>query len=199
MAETFGLFDRRSVLAHCIDLTEAARHVLETQAPTAVARNIDLGLEETGPVPVIGDGTMLREMIVNLVDNALRYSSTGGSVTVRLAAVDGEAVLTVADDGPGIPVDERDHVFERFYRIAGSTEEGSGLGLAIVREVVENAGGRVTLRDGAGDDVGDRGCRWRAVSYTSTLTASRAKAGDAILRGDSRPWSSDIRHRAPPP
>jgi two-component system sensor histidine kinase TctE len=123
--------------------------VLETQAPAAVARNIDLGLEETGPVPVIGDGTMLREMIVNLVDNALRYSSTGGSVTVTLAAVDGEAVLTVADDGPGIPIDERDHVFERFYRIAGSTEEGSGLGLAIVREVVENAGGRVTLGDGA--------------------------------------------------
>ncbi|QKC97553.1 sensor histidine kinase [Mesorhizobium sp. NZP2298] len=132
-----------------IDLTEAARHVLETQAPAAIARNIDLGLEETGPVPVVGDGTMLREMIVNLVDNALRYSSSGGSVTVRLAAVDGEAVLAVADAGPGIPLDERDHVFERFYRIAGSTEEGSGLGLAIVREVVENAGGRVTLRDGA--------------------------------------------------
>jgi len=132
-----------------IDLTEAARHVLEAQAPLAISRNIDLGLEEAGPVPVIGDGTMLREMIVNLVDNALRYSRSGGSVTVRLAAVDGEAMLTVSDDGPGIPVDERDHVFERFYRIAGSTEEGSGLGLAIVREVVENAAGRVTLRDGA--------------------------------------------------
>ncbi|MFD1987956.1 sensor histidine kinase [Mesorhizobium newzealandense] len=132
-----------------VDLTEAARHVLETHAPTAIDRNIDLGLEEAGPVPVIGDGTMLREMIVNLVDNALRYSLAGGSVTVKLAAVDGEAVLTVADDGPGIPVEERDHVFERFYRIAGSTEDGSGLGLAIVREVVENAGGRVTLGDGA--------------------------------------------------
>ncbi|TPJ08600.1 sensor histidine kinase [Mesorhizobium sp. B2-7-3] len=132
-----------------IDLTEAARHVLETQAPAAIARKIDLGLEETGPVAVIGDGTMLREMIVNLVDNALRYSTAGASVTVKLAAIDSEAVLTVADDGPGIPAEERDHVFERFYRIAGSTEEGSGLGLAIVREVVENAGGRVTLGDGA--------------------------------------------------
>lgn len=100
-------------------------------------------------MPVIGDGTMLREMIVNLVDNALRYTRAGGSVTVKLAATDGEAVLTVDDDGPGIPADERDHVFERFYRIVGSTEEGSGLGLAIVREVVENAGGRVTLGDGA--------------------------------------------------
>jgi two-component system sensor histidine kinase TctE len=132
-----------------IDMTEAARHVLEAQAPTAIARNIDLGLEETGPVPVIGDGTMLREMIVNLVDNALRYSMDGGSVTVKLATVGDEAMLTVADNGPGIPVNEREHVFERFYRIPGSTEEGSGLGLAIVREVVENAGGRVTLRDGA--------------------------------------------------
>ncbi|KUM27139.1 histidine kinase [Mesorhizobium loti] len=132
-----------------IDLTEAARQVLETHAPTAVSRNIDLGLEETGPVPVIGDGTMLREMIVNLVDNALRYSAPGGSVTVQLAAIDGEARLTVTDTGPGIPVGEREHVFERFYRIAGTTEEGSGLGLAIVREVVENAGGRVILGDGA--------------------------------------------------
>ena len=132
-----------------VDLTEAARHVLETQAPAAVARSIDLGLDETGPVAVAGDGTMLREMIVNLVDNALRYTPAGGAVTVRLARVDGEAVLTVADDGPGIPVDEREHVFERFYRLAGSTEDGSGLGLAIVREVVENAGGRVTLADGA--------------------------------------------------
>jgi two-component system sensor histidine kinase TctE len=132
-----------------IDLTEAARQVLETHAPVAVGRNIDLGLEETGPVPVIGDGTMLREMIVNLVDNALRYSAPGSSVTVKLAAIDGEAQLTVADDGPGIPADEREHVFERFYRVAGTTEEGSGLGLAIVREVVENAAGRVTLGDGA--------------------------------------------------
>ncbi|MBN9222508.1 MAG: HAMP domain-containing histidine kinase, partial [Mesorhizobium sp.] len=125
------------------------KHVLETQAPMAIARGIDLGLEEAGPVNVIGDGTMLREMVVNLVDNALRYSASGGSVTVRLSAADGEAVLIVADDGPGIPADERNHVFERFYRVAGSTEEGSGLGLAIVREVVDNAGGRVTLSDGA--------------------------------------------------
>ncbi|MBZ9669287.1 sensor histidine kinase [Mesorhizobium sp. ES1-3] len=132
-----------------IDLTQAARQVLETHAPRAIDRNIDLGLDETGAVPVIGDGTMLREMIVNLVDNALRYTPAGGTVTVKIAAADGEAVLTVTDDGPGIPADERDHVFERFYRLAGATDEGSGLGLAIVREVVENASGRVTLADSA--------------------------------------------------
>ncbi|TIT77004.1 MAG: sensor histidine kinase [Mesorhizobium sp.] len=133
-----------------INLTEAARQVLEGQAPKAIERNIDLGLDETGPVLVIGDGTMLREMIVNLVDNALRYTPATGNVTVKLAAVDREGVLTVTDTGPGIPAEEREHVFERFYRIAGATEEGSGLGLAIVREVVENAAGSVTLGDAAG-------------------------------------------------
>ncbi|RWB19057.1 sensor histidine kinase [Mesorhizobium sp.] len=133
-----------------IDLTEAARQVLETHAPKAIERNIDLGLDETGPVPVIGDGTMLREMIVNLVDNALRYTPAGGTVTVKLVAIEREGVLTVTDTGPGIPAEEREQVFERFYRIAGATEEGSGLGLAIVREVVENAGGSVALGDVAG-------------------------------------------------
>ncbi|RWG44252.1 MAG: sensor histidine kinase, partial [Mesorhizobium sp.] len=133
-----------------IDLTEAAREVLETHAPKAVERNIDLGLEEAGPVPVIGDGTMLREMIVNLVDNALRYTPAGGTVTVQLAAIGREGVLTVTDTGPGIPAEEREQVFERFYRIAGAAEEGSGLGLAIVRDVVENAGGSVALGGAAG-------------------------------------------------
>ncbi|RUV84160.1 sensor histidine kinase, partial [Mesorhizobium sp. M1A.F.Ca.IN.020.32.1.1] len=136
-----------------IDLTEAAREVLETHAPKAVERNIDLGLEEAGPVPVIGEGTMLREMIVNLVDNALRYTPAGGTVTVQLAAIGREGVLTVTDTGPGIPAEEREQVFERFYRIAGAAEEGSGLGLAIVREVVENAGGSVALGGAAGSGL----------------------------------------------
>ncbi|OBQ83627.1 sensor histidine kinase [Mesorhizobium sp. WSM3873] len=136
-----------------IDLTEAAREVLETHAPKAVERNIDLGLEEAGPVPVIGDGTMLREMIVNLVDNALRYTPAGGTVTVKLAAIGREGVMTVTDTGPGIPAEEREQVFERFYRIAGGAEEGSGLGLAIVREVVENAGGSVALGEAAGSGL----------------------------------------------
>jgi two-component system sensor histidine kinase TctE len=91
---------------------------------------------------------MLREMIVNLVDNALRYGRAGGKVTVAVSAIGNEAVLTVADDGPGIPPEERARVFERFYRVAGAVEEGSGLGLAIVREVADNAGGSVRLSDG---------------------------------------------------
>jgi len=131
-----------------VDLAEAARDVLANLAPVAVGRGVDLGLEADAPAIVSGDGTMLTEMIVNLVDNALLYGRTGGSVTVAVSATRSEAVLVVSDDGPGIPPDEREHVFERFYRAAGTAEGGSGLGLAIVREVAENAGGSVTLADG---------------------------------------------------
>jgi two-component system sensor histidine kinase TctE len=132
-----------------VDLADDARRVLEECAPLALDRRIDLGLEADEAVPVIGDGTMLREMIVNLVDNALHYTPAGGHVTVDVRAVGDMAVLTVSDDGPGIPAEKREQVFERFFRIDGTEGDGSGLGLAIVREVAENTGGRVALSDNA--------------------------------------------------
>ncbi|SCB45449.1 sensor histidine kinase [Rhizobium multihospitium] len=134
-----------------IDLAETARRVLETLAEEALRRNIDLGLEAGGTaVHIEGDGTMLREMLVNLVDNALRYTQAGGRVTVGVGREGDTALLWVEDNGPGIPEAERAQVFERFYRIMGTEPEGSGLGLAIVREVVDGAGGSVRLGDAAG-------------------------------------------------
>ncbi|TIX93165.1 sensor histidine kinase [Rhizobium sp. P44RR-XXIV] len=134
-----------------IDLADTARQVLENLAEEALRRNIDLGLEaDDTSVHVEGDGTMLREMLVNLVDNALRYTQPGGRVTVGVGQEGDTALLWVEDNGPGIPEAERPQVFERFYRIIGTEPEGSGLGLAIVREVVDGAGGAVTLGDAAG-------------------------------------------------
>ncbi|MFG1423587.1 sensor histidine kinase [Roseixanthobacter liquoris] len=133
-----------------IDLAAAARLVTAEFADGALARGIDIGVEADGAVPVTGDGTMLREMIVNLVDNATRYAGDGGIVTVSVARVGQEAVLRVADSGPGIPPAERERVFERFYRVLGTSAEGSGLGLAIVKEVTEAAGGSVALHDAEG-------------------------------------------------
>lgn len=130
-----------------INLAAAARQVLEAHAEQALQGGIDLGLEADMPVHVQGDGTMLREMIVNLVDNALRYTPSGGAVTVRVLREGHEAVLTVEDNGPGIPDAEKIQVFERFYRIMGTGSDGSGLGLAIVREVIEAAGGSIDLLD----------------------------------------------------
>jgi two-component system sensor histidine kinase TctE len=107
---------------------------------TSFTRKIDLGFEQPGhPVMVRGNPTMLRELLSNLIDNALRYTQAAGSVTVRVRADGAElqAILEVEDTGPGIPPAERSHVFERFYRILGSHVEGSGLGLAIVREIAQ--------------------------------------------------------------
>ncbi|MCJ9760866.1 ATP-binding protein, partial [Agrobacterium sp. SHOUNA12C] len=133
-----------------IELAATARRVLENLAEEALRHNIDLGLEAgSTPIHVEGDGMMLREMLVNLVDNALRYTPANGRVTVGVARDGDDAVLTVEDNGPGIPESERAQVFERFYRIIGTEPEGSGLGLAIVREVVDGAGGSVTLGDAA--------------------------------------------------
>ncbi len=131
--------------SEAIDLVAAARLVMEGFAEPAVARGIDLGLEAEGSAWVAGDGTMLREMMVNLIDNAIRYTPPGGVVTASVRQEGESAVLRVADNGPGIPEAEREHVFERFYRVLGTTADGSGLGLAIVKEVVDAAGGTVRL------------------------------------------------------
>lgn len=124
-----------------LELAELARNVVQTWVQTSFARQIDLGFEQQAPHPLIvrGNPTMLREMLTNLIDNALRYTPPGGSVTVRLRADDEQrhAIVEVEDTGVGIPAAERSHVFERFYRVLGSNAEGSGLGLSIVREIAQ--------------------------------------------------------------
>ncbi|HBF32707.1 sensor histidine kinase N-terminal domain-containing protein [Rhizobium sp.] len=134
-----------------IDLVATGRLVLENHAEYALRREIDLGLEaDDAPIWIEGDGTMLREMVVNLLDNALRYTPVQGTVTMRIHQEDEQAVLQIEDNGPGIPEQERAQVFERFYRVIGTLAEGSGLGLAIVRDVVDGAGGSVALDDAPG-------------------------------------------------
>ena len=123
-----------------LELSELARNVVQDWVQTSFAHRIDLGFEQPGhPLMVQGNPTMLREMLSNLIDNALRYTPSGGSVTVRVHTDTEEehAVLEIEDTGPGIAPTERAHVFERFYRILGSNAEGSGLGLAIVREIAQ--------------------------------------------------------------
>ncbi|MFG1281040.1 sensor histidine kinase [Xanthobacter autotrophicus] len=128
-----------------IGLSASARLVLEGLVDLAIERGIDLALDADAPVLTRGDGAMTREAIVNLVENALRYTPSGGSVAVSVRAEDGWAVLLVEDSGPGISPQERDKVWERFYRVPGTPGEGSGIGLSIVREVVEGAGGTLIL------------------------------------------------------
>ena len=130
-----------------LDLNELIRHQTAEWVPKAVEKEIDLGYDgPEQPVRIVGQAMLLGEMLVNILDNAIRYTPKGGKVTVYL--VDSEyPLLAIEDTGPGIPVAERERVFERFYRLTGHGESGSGLGLAIVREIARVHGARAWLED----------------------------------------------------
>ena len=131
-----------------LDLGLLARDVVLDWVPASFAHEIDLGYEAPdAPVDIDGSALMLRELLSNLIDNALRYTPQGGSVTVRVRVEDERAVLEVEDNGPGIAPGERARVFERFYRILGSSVSGSGLGLAIVREIAQQHGADIAILD----------------------------------------------------
>ncbi|HEX5126952.1 MAG TPA: sensor histidine kinase N-terminal domain-containing protein [Rhodocyclaceae bacterium] len=137
-----------------IDLNELVREVLGDYVPLALSKGIDIGAEDAD-VEIWLDATpiLMFELVSNLVDNAVKYTPHGGRVTVRVARDPGDThriLLTVQDSGPGIAPEDRERVFERFYRVLGSAAEGSGLGLSIVREVAELHGGDVVLRGGDG-------------------------------------------------
>lgn len=131
-----------------LDLRQLARELTTEMVPRALAAGIDLGFEAAescSRCPVRGFESLLREALFNLIDNAIRYAGRGASVTVRVELSDGQAIVEVEDNGPGLPESECEHVFERFVR-ATHDGTGCGLGLAIVREIVERHAGRVCLR-----------------------------------------------------
>ncbi len=113
----------------------------------AVAKGLTLRLEASEPAPVIwGDAMLLRQAIANLVDNAIKYTPSGGTVTVGLQTVGQEIHISVSDTGVGIAPEDQVRLFEKFYRIRRRGMEdvpGSGLGLAIVKSIVERHGGRI--------------------------------------------------------
>jgi len=133
-----------------VDLASLARDLAAEWVPRALERSVDLGYSGPGGgVTVRGDAVLLREMLANLIDNAIRYGRNGARATVAIEASADEVRAIVEDDGPGIPVAERERVFERFQRLAESGPEGCGLGLAIVREIALGHGGRVEIVDPA--------------------------------------------------
>ena len=133
-----------------IDLVVLARDTVRDWVQASFTYRIDLGFEPPDQgdavVTIAANPLMLRELLSNLIDNALRYTPAGGSVTVRvLGGGAAPALLEVEDTGPGIALSERQRVFERFYRILGSSATGSGLGLAIVREIAQQHGAEVDI------------------------------------------------------
>jgi two-component system sensor histidine kinase TctE len=133
-----------------VDLVPVTREILEEYGRLAVDRSVDLAFEVKGHGAIVNaDRALLRDLVVNLVDNAIRYTPVGGHVVVTVEREHLQCVLRVEDTGPGVPASKRALVFERFYRVAGRDSEGSGLGLAIVKEIVDAHQGAINLRDRA--------------------------------------------------
>jgi two-component system, OmpR family, sensor histidine kinase TctE len=134
-----------------IELTTLARLAVRDWVQAALAKRMDLGFEEPPfPVEVEGNVVMLRELLSNLIDNAIRYTPAGGRITVRVRTDEHDldrVHLEVEDTGMGIPAAERGRVVERFYRILGREGDGSGLGLAIVKEITTMHGGTLLIED----------------------------------------------------
>lgn len=137
--------------ASAVDLHEMVRESINGLIVIADQRNIDLGLETAAPAPARtslhcapGD---LRSVLDNLVENALRYTPSGGVVDVHLKEEGGRTVIEVVDTGPGIPSELLDRVFDRFFRVPGTEVRGSGLGLSIVKSAAQRCGLNVSLRN----------------------------------------------------
>jgi len=127
-----------------VNLHEIVGRDVRDWVQRAVGKNIDLGFE-LEDAWILGEPLLLRELAANLLDNALAYTQEGGSVTVRTGVRDGESVLEVEDNGPGIPEGEHEKVFERFYRVTATGGEGCGLGLSIVSEIAGRHNARTEL------------------------------------------------------
>ncbi|MGH6676991.1 MAG: sensor histidine kinase, partial [Xanthobacteraceae bacterium] len=138
---------RRSAFQR-VDLAEVCREVFELYEPVAEAKSIAISIDAPEPVPVTGDADLLREALANLVDNAIKFTSQGGAVSIT-ARPDGRLVR-VADTGPGIAVSEREKIFQRFYRsVEHGGMPGHGLGLSMAATIAELHGFALRLDETA--------------------------------------------------
>jgi len=147
---------RADVIRKRLRLDDLAREVVAEMVPLADARKIDLGISASQPAYVLGDPDALRTLVRNLVDNAVRYTPAGGTVDLSVQELadpgnnNSGPVLRVVDTGPGIASEERQRVFDRFYRPPGMSASGSGLGMAIVKAIGEAHGASIALDGGPG-------------------------------------------------
>ena len=132
-----------------LDLASILKPVEEAVRPLLAGRHLDLQVEHPdAPLLVLGDRTQLERVLLNLLSNAVKFTEDGGEIECLLVERDGEAVLTVRDTGIGIPEDEQDGLFEKFFRSSTAQEraiQGTGLGLSIVASIVAAHGGRVEV------------------------------------------------------
>ena len=137
-----------------VDLTALLNSIAEKFAPQARAGNVDIRVETAVLPAIIGDGDRLAQVFTNLVDNALKFTPAGGSITLRAAPAGSGVQVEVADTGAGISTEALPHIFDRFYQAdpsrPGGRKHGTGLGLAIVKEIVGAHGGKISVPSAPG-------------------------------------------------
>jgi heavy metal sensor kinase len=135
-----------------VDMPSLVRDACELMETVAEDKGLSLDCETPETLPLVGDPRMIQRILANLLDNAIKYTPSGGSVRVSLSAIDGgEALVTVQDTGMGIPPDDLPHIFERFYRCDQSrSEPGTGLGLSLARALARAHRGDITVTSALG-------------------------------------------------
>ena len=128
-----------------VSLVELAEDVVGHLGVLAEEKGQSLSVDATGRPTAVIDRVVLRQALINLVDNAIKFTPSGGQVSVRVTSDDGTAVVDVTDTGPGIPSEARERIFDRFFRGDELAASGTGLGLSIAKGAVEANGGQLTL------------------------------------------------------
>jgi len=129
-----------------VSVRHIVNEVMEDLIPLAQAKNIDVGMVGEQDANLRVSEIDLKTLLKNLIDNAIHYTPVGGKIDLHISSVTGKAILQIQDTGPGIPDDERERVFDPFYRVLGNGEVGSGLGLSIVKAITDRFGAEVTLQ-----------------------------------------------------
>ena len=156
-------------------------------APLAAARGVTLCTELTDGVVAPVDADALHQMLLNLLDNAVKYGPPGQTVTLGLTVADGRARVSVDDEGPGIPAAERERIWDRFWRLErdrGSAVAGTGIGLSVVRELVALHGGRTWVEDAPASERRDRAGS-RFVIELPLVPLAQAASGAETVRADA--------------
>jgi len=147
---------------------------LVTFEPVAAAKRLRIEVDVPGDLPPIwADGPRLSRVVANVFGNAVKFASPGGWIGIRARAADGEVLVEIADDGPGIPEQALSHVFERGWTAERGGPHGTGLGLHVARSIIELHGGRIWVESAPG-----RGARFFIGVPTADHARARAAEGE---------------------
>jgi two-component system sensor histidine kinase QseC len=130
------------------DIRAILRQAIAELAPSALAKSIDIALDDGPQARIAGDARLLEALFRNLLDNAVRYSPSQTSVLVTAERAGGSAIVTVGDQGPGVPPEEREKLGRRFHRLMTTEASGSGLGLSIAKRIAQLHGGTIAFGEG---------------------------------------------------